>query len=462
MRTPACRVVLLLAGALLRADESPDVVDLLPGPALEGWRGGDTFDPRALAAMPAAEREAKVTGWTAEARRHWRVEGRELVTTGKGPCLATLKDYGDVEFQVEYRISPKGDSGIYLRNIPQVQIWDPEDRDAWKHGAKLGSGGLWNNSPDAPGKDPAVRADRPAGEWNALRVVQLGERVSVWLNDRPVVDHARLENYFDRARPIPARGPLVLQSHGDAVTWRNLRLREIPSEEANRRLAAKDDAGFVPLFDGESLAGWKGAVADYEVVPALAVCGRVPSAQGTLYAMRAVPALIRCRSGKGGTLFTERTFADFVLRLEFRLPKGGNNGLALRYPGAGNPAYDGFAECQVLDDAYEAATGQKIDPRQAHGSAYGMAAAARGYQRPIGEWNFQEVTLVGKRLKVELNGTVILDADLGKADARGFMGGLAHPGLARTAGHIGFAGHGDPVEFREIKVREIKTEPETR
>jgi hypothetical protein len=255
----------------------------------------------------------------------------------------------------------------------------------------------------------------------------------VWLNDRLVVDHARLENYYDRAKPLPAMGPLLLQSHGDPVRWRNLRVREIPGDEANRGLASKGDDGFTPIFDGATLAGWKGAVADYEVAG----------------------GAIRCRSGKGGTLFTERTFSDFVLRLEFRLPKGGNNGLALRYPGKGNPAYDGFTECQVLDDAYEYSTGQKIDARQAHGSAYGMVAAARGYQRALGQWNFQEVTLVGKRLKVELNGTVILDADLAKVDPAGFMGGSKHPGLALTSGHLGFAGHSDPVEFRAIRVREV-------
>lgn len=430
MRTPA---LLVFLAAATSAQTEPGFVDILPGPALEGWRGGDTFDHRALTAMPEAARAAKVAGWTAAARQHWKPEGRELLTTGKGPCLATLKDYGDVDFRVEYRISPKGDSGIYLRNVPQVQIWDPADQDAWKHGAKLGSGGLWNNSAGAPGKDPLLVADNPAGRWNALRVLQLGERVSVWLNDRLVVDHARLENYFDRAKPVPATGPLLLQSHGDPVRWRNLRLREIPGDEANRGLASKGDAGFVPLFDGATLAGWRGAVADYEVVG----------------------GAIRCRPGKGGTLFTGRTFADFVLRLEFRLPKGGNNGLALRYPGKGNPAYDGFTECQVLDDRYEVATGQKIDARQVHGSAYGMAAAARGYQRPLGQWNFQEVTLVGKRLKVELNGTLILDADLAKVDTAAFMDGKKHPGLALTSGHLGFAGHSDPVEFRAIRVREV-------
>ncbi len=438
MRTPAS---ILLAACLvapsLRGAAEEGFTDILPGEGLAGWRGGDTFDHRKLMEMPADKRAAKIDQWNKAAQQHWRPEGagadRHLFTTGKGPCLATLRDYGDIDFRIDYRISPKGDSGIYLRNVPQVQIWDPEHQEAWKHGAKLGSGGLWNNTVGKPGRDPLVRADKPAGEWNSLRVLQLGERVTVWLNGRQVVDHARLENYYDRSRPIPAAAPLLLQSHGDPVLWRNARIREIPAEEANAALAAKEEAGFQAVFDGASLAGWKGALDNYEVVD----------------------GAIRCKKGKGGTIFTEKAYADFALRLEFRLPKGGNNGLALRYPGKGNPAYEGFAECQVLDDNYEAATGSKIDPRQSHGSAYGLVAAARGYQRPVGQWNFQEVTLVGKRLKVELNGTVILDADLGKVDLAKAMGNARHPGLDLAAGHIGFAGHSDPVEFRGIRVREI-------
>ena len=104
---------------------------------------------------------------------------------------------------------------------------------------------------------------------------------------------------------------------------------------------------------------------------------------------------IQCRPHKGGTIYTTDEYSDFVARLEFKLPPGGNNGLAIRYPGQGDAAYAGMCECQVLDDNYEKATGQHIDPRQAHGSAYGMVAAARGYQHPIGTWNFEEVTVKG-------------------------------------------------------------------
>ena len=113
-----------------------------------------------------------------------------------------------------------------------------------------------------------------------------------------------------------------------------------------------------------------------------------------------------------------------------------------------------MCECQVLDDNYEKATGEKIDPRQAHGSAYGMVAAQRGYQHPIGEWNYEEVTVNGSAIKVELNGTIILDADLGKVTD--LMAGSAHPGKDRASGHFGFAGHNDPVMFRNISIQPIR------
>ncbi len=200
-------------------------------------------------------------------------------------------------------------------------------------------------------------------------------------------------------------------------------MREIPPEEANELLKQRDDEGFTSLFNGKDLTGWTGKVENYEV-----------TGDGT----------IRCQPHKGGTLYTEEEFDDFIVKLEFKLPKAGNNGLAIRYPGKGDPAYSGMTELQVLDTP--GYPGQ-LDPRQAHGSVYGMVAAATGYLRPAGQWNYQEVTVKGSTIKVELNGTVILDTDL--AEVTEFMGGHPHPGKDLTKGHFGFAGHSDPVEFRD-------------
>jgi hypothetical protein len=404
---------------------------LFNGTDLTGWRGGDTFDHRKLLAMPAEQREAQIAKWTATMKGHWTVENDELVNDGQGAYATTEKDYGDFELLVEYKTVPKADSGIYLRGVPQVQIWDYTEQAKFSIGSDKGSGGLWNNSPGAPGKDPLVLADKPFGEWNKFRIIMVGARVSVWLNDKLVVDHALLENYYDHKTPVPPKGPIELQTHGGEIRWRNIFIREIGSDEADKVLASHGNEGFQSVFNGRDFTGWAGPTNEYQVVD----------------------GAIQCRPQKGGTIYTTEEYSDFVARLEFKLPPGGNNGLAIRYPGQGDTAYAGMCECQVLDDNYEKATGSQIDPRQAHGSAYGMVAAARGYQHPIREWNFEEVTVKGSKIKVELNGTVILDCDL--ANVNEFMGGSKHPGKDRTKGYFGFAGHNDPVAFRNIQIKPL-------
>lgn len=403
---------------------------LYNGRDLTGWRGGDTVDHRKLLAMTEAERAAQIARWNATMRAHWTAQGDELVNDGLGAYATTETDYGDFELIVDYKTVPKADSGIYLRGVPQVQIWDYTEEAKFTLGANKGSGGLWNNSAGAPGKDPLVRADKPFGEWNRLRIVMVGARVSVWLNDAQVVDHAIMENYYDRAVPVPARGPIQLQTHGGEIRWRNIYIREIRANEANDILRSKGGEGFTEIFNGRDLSGWAGALSSYDVTD----------------------AAIACKTEQGGTIYWNQVLTDFQARLEFALPPGGNNGLAIRYPGTGDTAYVGMTELQVLDDNYERVRGP-IDPRQAHGSAYGMVAAARGYQRPTGEWNLQDVVVIGSTIRVELNGTVILNTDLAKVDPTTFMGGSAHPGAARTEGFFGFAGHNDPVRFRGVKIK---------
>src|SRR5947208_647980 len=153
-------------------------------------------------------------------RKHWRVENGELVNDGSGRYATTEKDYGDFELLVEYKTVPKADSGIYLRGVPQVQIWDHTNEKEFRNGADKGSGGLWNNSAGAPGKDPLVLADKPFGEWNSFRILQVGERTTVYLNDKLVVDHARMENYWNRKLPLAKTGPVLLQTHGGEIRWR--------------------------------------------------------------------------------------------------------------------------------------------------------------------------------------------------------------------------------------------------
>lgn len=403
--------------------------ELFNGEDLTGWHGRPHFDPRKLEAMDDDERRRTLDGWWNEALEHWRVEDGELVNDGKGPYLTTDREFGDFELLLEYKTVPKADSGIYLRGNPQVQIWDyTREGGKWDRGADKGSGGLFNNTRGREGQLPLALADKPFGEWNRFRIRQVGARTDVWLNNQLVVDHALMENYWDRGRPQFRQGPIQLQTHGGEIRWRNMFVREIPADEANRLLRRRDE-GFESVFNGRDLTGWQGDTGSYEVVD-----GAIVS-----------------RPGKGGNLFTSDEYADFVARLEFKLPPGGNNGLAIRYPGTGRPHLTAMCELQVLDN--DAEKYAALDPRQYHGSAYGMAAAHRGFLRPVGGWNYQEVTVRGPKVTVELNGFVILDTDLSQVTE--FKDGAPPPGKDRTSGYFGFAGHNDPVAFRKVEIKRL-------
>ncbi len=439
-----CRICLLVALALTLSAAPAGAASsqdepIFNGRTLDGWVGiGGTIDPRALAALDDQERQQRLAAWTEEARKHWRVEDGVLICDGQGPFLATAESYGDFELNLEYVIAPRGDSGIYLRGVPQVQIWDHTDESKFSAGADKGSGGLWNNSQGQPSRFPLVVADNPPGEWNRMRIVMVGSYVTIWLNDQLVVDHAIMENMYDaqrdEKRPILREGPILLQTHGGETKWRNITLREIPSEAANDILERGGPArgneqqeGWRSLFNGRDFTGWRGPIDENAVED-----GAILSSHGTIY--------------------TEETYGDFVVRFEFALPERGNNGLAIRYPGQGDTAYEGMCELQVLDNPrFEG----QLKPQQVHGSAYGMVGAHTGYLRPLGEWNYQEVTVKGSTIRVELNGFVILDTDL--ADVTDPMGPIENfRGRLRKQGHFGFAGHGDPVRYRNIHIRRLR------
>ena len=390
---------------------------LFNGKDLKGWFGHGTKDPRTLWKMSPDELKAHHEKTLKDINTHWSVQNGELVNDGKGLYLTTKKDYKDFELLLEYKTVPKADSGIYLRGVPQVQIWDPTEEAKWKIGADKGSGGLWNNSKGAPGKDPSKRMDRPFGEWNQFRIIMIGEKVTVHLNGEKVVDNVVMENYFDRKIPIFEKGPIQLQTHGGEIRWRNVFIREI-----------EDETGFQTLFNGKDLAGWHGAVNNYEVVD----------------------GAIMCKKGKGGTLYAKDEYSDFVFRFEFKLPPGGNNGIAVRSPGKGDPAWEAY-EIQVLDNTAEKYA--KLQPYQFHGSVYGLAPAKRGALLPVGEWNQQEIYFKGSHIKINLNGTIILDQDVSKIDLSKVK--KVPKGVNRSKGFIGFAGHSDPVQFRNVRIKNL-------
>jgi len=231
--------LLALAASAAAAQPPAGFTALFNNKDLKGWRGGSTFDHRKLLAMTPEQRAEQIKKWTAPDQKgsmmeqgktgkpHWYVEGDELVNDGFGAYATTEKDYGDFELHIEYKTVPKADSGIYLRGVPQVQIWDYTEEAKFKLGADKGSGGLWNNSPGAPGKDPLVKADKPFGEWNKFRIIMKGENVTIFLNDKLVVDNAKLENYYDRKVSVPEKGPIQLQTHGGEIRWRNIFIKEL-------------------------------------------------------------------------------------------------------------------------------------------------------------------------------------------------------------------------------------------
>jgi hypothetical protein len=212
---------------------------LFNGKDLAGWYG---LNPHAVARLEGKRREDAIEEQREGFGRHWHVDDGELVNAGTGPYATTEEEFGDIDLLIEYKTVPMADSGIYLRGTPQVQIWDVNqtfDPRRPNRTPSKGSGGLFNNTPGSPGRDPLVVADKPFGEWNAFRIRQVGPRTWVWLNDKLVVDGAAMENFWDRAKPLPDKGPIMLQTHGGEIRWRNIFVREIGADEAREILGAK-------------------------------------------------------------------------------------------------------------------------------------------------------------------------------------------------------------------------------
>lgn len=193
-----------------------------------------------------------------------------------------------------------------------------------------------------------------------------------------------------------------------------------------------EQKGFVPLFDGQSLKGWQ-LVRGY----------------GPGYLVR--EGVLVCPAEGGGNLYTEKEYANFIFRFEFKTEPGGNNGVGLRAPLDGDAAYAGM-EIQILDDQHEKYQG-KIKSEQHHGSVYDVIPARTGFLKPAGEWNEEEIMANGSRVRVKLNGVIILDADLNTVQEEAVL--KKHVGLKRRSGHIGFLGHGSLVEFRNIRIKVV-------
>ncbi|MDM1295525.1 DUF1080 domain-containing protein [Sphingobacterium sp. N143] len=406
-------------------------ISLFNGKDLSGWKGlvADPIKRSKMNAKTLAKEQAKADEVM---RKGWSASNGEIVFSGKGDNLATIKQYGDFEMLVDWKLENyggvEGDAGIYLRGTPQVQIWDIANT---RVGAQVGSGGLYNNQINE--SKPLKVADNATGEWNTFKIKMVDDKVTVWLNGQLVTDNIPLENYWDRNQSIFPTEQIELQAHGSVVYYRDLFIEEIPRKQIFKLSDQEKKEGFEVLFDGTNLDKWTENQA------------YVINDEGYLW--------VYPNAKFGGNLYTKEEFSDFIYRFDFKLTPGANNGVGIRAPLDGDAAYEAM-EIQVLDDGADVY--KDLKPYQYHGSIYGVVTAKKGHLKPLGEWNSEEIAVKGNRVKVTLNGTVIVDADIAEASKNGTLDGKQHPGLKRSAGHIGFLGHGTEVFFKDIRVKKLK------
>lgn len=401
-------------------------VSLFNGKDLTGWKGL-VGNPVSRSKMTEQELLLAEAASNTKAQQDWVVKDGLLIFTGHGDNLCTVKKYGDFEMYVDWKITEKGDAGIYLRGSPQVQIWDTSRREV---GAQVGSGGLYNNQKNQ--SKPLSVADNKIGEWNTFHITMIGDKVSVELNGVLVTDNVVLENYWDRKIPIFIKEQIELQAHGTYVAYRNIYVREIPGNLISSLSEEEKQQGFEMLFDGTNLNNWIGNKTGYLVE------------NGNM--------VVNPAGGSGGNLYTAKEYGDFEYRFEFQLTPGANNGLGIRTPTEGDAAYVGM-ELQILDN--EADIYKNLNAYQYHGSVYGVIPARRGFLKLVGEWNEEVVIAKGSKIKVILNGQVIMDGDIKEASNNGTADHKEHPGLHNPKGHFGFLGHGSVVRFRNIRVKTL-------
>lgn len=384
---------------------------LFNGQDLRGWKGLVANPPR-RAKMSRAELDSAQVIADSIMVANWRVENGQLLFDGHGASLCTVKDYENFEMYVDWKIGKHGDSGIYLKGSPQVQIWDPAQ---WPEG----SGGLYNNKDGA--RKPIQPADNPIGDWNTFYIKMVDNYVTVYLNDVLVVDNVLMENYWERDKPLYASGQIELQSHKSPLAFRNIYIRELPRTVIARRTALIADSstsGWQPIGSKEN--GWQ-------------------VENGILFT-----------NGKGsGWLSTVKEYDNFKLELEYRVPPGGNSGVFLRAPHQGDPAYSGM-EIQVLDDYADKYANLK--PWQYTSSIYAVQQPLSRASKQAGEWQTMEIICNGPLVKVTLNGVTTIDTNL----IDHMHKTVRSPGIKRRSGHIGLQNHGARVEYRNIFITEIQ------
>ncbi len=341
----------------------------------------------------------------------WQVTGCDagvdnglLVLRSGDGFVRTNERHGDFVLELDWRARRTADydSGVYIRADlpPEGKPWPARYQVNLKQGAE-------GNLLGVPGATSSGLV-KP-GQWNHFKLTVSGDTAELEINGQKAWKASGLKN---------ADGYIGFQSEvdgGGQFEFRNIELT---------------DLDFRPLFNGRDLAGWTGDTKGYKVEDGSIVSPLLGS----------------------GKLYTDEEFSDFDFRFDFKLSPGGNNGIGIRAPLTGDAAYAGM-EIQVLDDGDERY--KTIQPYQAHGSVYGIVPAKRGFLKPVGQWNHEEIIARGRQITVILNGTTIVDANLDEASKNGTVDHKQHPGLKNDRGHIGFLGHGARIEFRNIRIQDL-------
>ena len=360
------------------------VASLFNGRDLSGWRGitreeGFNIPSKRRAMMPEKRWELQAKA-NEDMKKYWHVRDGVLFFDGRGNSIAAEKYYGNYEVVADWRLLRVfGDSGFYLRGLPQVQIWDPR---MWNG---LGSACLWNNPTESFAALEC--ADRPIGSWNRCRMRIVGDRVWIWLNGVKTVDGVRLENSRNPGQGIPLIDNFELQCHGDPVEFRNIFLRELPE-------AAEDIPDPAAAERGERIDLLKNGLADWKALDSMLTMGWSVK-DGVLSNYVTTDPLKNSRGGSGGThLVTKREdFFDFDLSYDVLVPTRCNSGVYLR----------GRYEIQV-NDSY----GRKVDCHNM-GALYDLITPTVAAEKPAGEWQHIDLTLYKRHLTVMLNGVRIID-----------------------------------------------------
>ena len=369
-------------------EDAPDgFVSLFNGKDLTGWRGCSQEDkfhfPRVRRAMIPEDRWAHQAKADELMKEHWHVRDGALFFDGLpgGYNIAAEKDYGNFEAIADWRLlRVYGDSGFYIRGLPQVQIWDPR---MWNG---LGSGGIWNNSTALFSASEC--ADNPVGSWNRCRMRMVGNRISVWLNGVKVVDDVEYQNCRAPGKPIPLIDRFELQCHGDPVEFRNIFVKELPEDPSDIPDPSKAVRGEKVYLLADGMAGWEATDPNARMGWSVK--------DGVLSNDTGIDPEKTRRGGAGTTsLKTKRAdFYDFDLSCDVLVPSKSNSGIYLR----------GRYEIQVLDSF-----GRSKTDCHHMAALYDLIEPSESAEKPAGEWQHIDMTIYKRHLTVVLNGVKIID-----------------------------------------------------